>query len=98
MAPFSFEFPCRHFPLHDQPHTATLNDQFHSTGSAHGCSAPLSVTVHAGILQDPQGYWLGDLTLPGGTTFNIGTEIFTRAEGSVWASVASSDQGTMTFQ
>lgn len=47
----------------------------------------------AGPLQDHPGYWLGDLTLPNDRVLRIGAELFIRADGSAWASIASPDQG-----
>ena len=47
----------------------------------------------AGILQEHQGHWLGGMKVPDGRVLKIGTELFTRADGSYWASVSSPDQG-----
>jgi len=44
-------------------------------------------------LRAHQGRWLGDLTLPNGHVIKSGVDIFTRADGSVWASYASPDRG-----
>ena len=49
--------------------------------------------THAGPLQDHQGRWLGDMAIPNGPTLKIGAEFYTRADGSLWASIASPDQG-----
>jgi pimeloyl-ACP methyl ester carboxylesterase len=48
--------------------------------------------VQASVLKDHPGRWLGDLKVPGGPTLRLGAELFTRADGSAWASVASPDQ------
>lgn len=53
--------------------------------------APVS-EAWGGVLADHRGYWMGDLRLPDGQTFKTGLEIFTRADGSTWASFASPDQ------
>jgi pimeloyl-ACP methyl ester carboxylesterase len=47
----------------------------------------------AGILQEHQGHWLGGMKVPDGRVLKIGAELFTRADGSYWASVSSPDQG-----
>jgi pimeloyl-ACP methyl ester carboxylesterase len=52
----------------------------------------LQPAVQAGVLKDHPGHWLGDLKIPGGPTLRLGAELFTRADGSAWASVASPDQ------
>lgn len=49
--------------------------------------------AHAGPLQDHQGRWLGDMAIPKGPTLKIGAEFYMRADGSLWASIASPDQG-----
>lgn len=46
----------------------------------------------AGPLQDHPGHWLGDLDTAKGGTIRLGAELFTRADGSAWASVSSPDQ------
>lgn len=48
--------------------------------------------AQAGPLKDHPGHWLGDLNIPDGPTIRLGAELFTRADGSAWASVASPDQ------
>lgn len=48
--------------------------------------------AHAGLLQDHQGRWLGNMKIPDGPTLRLGAELFTRADGSQWASVSSPDQ------
>lgn len=53
----------------------------------------LYTSVHAGVLKDHPGNWLGELKIPNGPTFKSGVEIFTRADGTTWASFASPDQG-----
>ena len=56
----------------------------------------LAFAVHsiafAGILQEHQGRWLGLMKVPDGHTLQIGAELFTRADGTHWASVSSPDQ------
>jgi pimeloyl-ACP methyl ester carboxylesterase len=49
--------------------------------------------AHAGPLQDHPGFWLGEMKVPGGPVLHIGAELFVRADGSAWASIASPDQG-----
>lgn len=46
----------------------------------------------AGLLQDHQGKWLGDMKIPDGPMLKIGAELFTRADGTYWASASSPDQ------
>lgn len=62
---------------------------------AQGLVAALSIpaAAHADILQARQGRWLGDLVIPQGPTLKLGVDIFTRADGSAWASFSSPDQG-----
>lgn len=55
----------------------------------------LSITAQAGVLADHPGRWMGDMTLPNGRAIQIGAELFTRADGSAWASLAS--PGRKTF-
>ncbi len=52
----------------------------------------LQPLAQAGVLKDHPGHWLGDLKIPGGPTLKLGAELFTRADGSAWASVSSPDQ------
>lgn len=52
----------------------------------------LSSVIRAGVLKDHPGHWLGGMKTPEGPTLKIGAELFTRADGSVWASVSSPDQ------
>jgi pimeloyl-ACP methyl ester carboxylesterase len=47
---------------------------------------------HANPLVDHPGYWLGDMTRGDGRTLKMGAEVFVRADGSPWASIASPDQ------
>jgi pimeloyl-ACP methyl ester carboxylesterase len=49
--------------------------------------------AHSGPLQDHSGYWMGEMKVPDGPVLHIGAELFVRADGSAWASVASPDQG-----
>lgn len=53
----------------------------------------LHASAHAGVLKDHPGNWMGELKIPNGPTFKSGVEIFTRADGTAWASFASPDQG-----
>lgn len=48
--------------------------------------------AHADVLRDHPGRWLGTLNIPGGPPLRLGADVFTRADGSVWASAASPDQ------
>lgn len=43
-------------------------------------------------LHDHRGRWLGDMTLPNGQVMKIGADLYARADGSAWASIASPDQ------
>ena len=52
-----------------------------------------SVSASPGLLQEHKGRWMGDMKLPDGVTIKFGAHLFTRADGSHWASVASPDQG-----
>ena len=56
-------------------------------------SALLAQPASAGLLEEHQGRWMGDMKLPNGATIKFGADIFTRADGSPWASVSSPDQG-----
>lgn len=49
--------------------------------------------ANAGPVKDHQGRWLGDMVIPKGPILKIGAEFYTRADGSLWASIASPDQG-----
>lgn len=49
----------------------------------------------AGPLDEHPGRWLGDLATPDGPTLRLGAELYRRADGSPWASVASPDQGVI---
>lgn len=53
----------------------------------------LAAPVHAQLLEKHSGRWMGDLRTPEGPTLKIGADIFQRADGTFWASVASPDQG-----
>jgi len=53
----------------------------------------LQTVAHADPLSNHAGHWMGDLESPNGATLKIGVEIYTRADGTPWASVASPDQG-----
>jgi pimeloyl-ACP methyl ester carboxylesterase len=53
----------------------------------------LAPLAQAGPLQDHPGFWLGEMKVPGGPVLHIGAELFVRADGSAWASIASPDQG-----
>ncbi len=57
------------------------------------CLFALMSTTQAGVVKDHPGHWLGDLKIPNRPTLKIGVELFVRADGSAWASVASPDQG-----
>lgn len=49
--------------------------------------------TQAGPLAERQGRWLGDMAIPNGPTLKIGAELFTRLDGTAWASLSSPDQG-----
>ncbi len=49
--------------------------------------------TQAGVLKDHPGHWLGNMKTPDGRVLKFGAEVFVRADGSPWASVASPDQG-----
>lgn len=53
----------------------------------------LHLPALAGVVKDHPGHWMGELKVPQGPTLKIGVELFTRADGSAWASVSSPDQG-----
>ncbi|MEI6106332.1 MAG: alpha/beta fold hydrolase [Opitutae bacterium] len=57
-------------------------------------SLALQSYAYAGLLQDHQGRWLGDMKIPNGPTLKIGADIFARADGTYWASASSPDQDT----
>jgi pimeloyl-ACP methyl ester carboxylesterase len=52
----------------------------------------LHASAHAGVLKDHMGYWMGELKIQNGS-IKSGVEVFTRADGSTWASFSSPDQG-----
>jgi pimeloyl-ACP methyl ester carboxylesterase len=56
-------------------------------------STLLALPASAGVLQEHQGRWMGDMKLPNGASLKIGADLFTRADGAPWASIASPDQG-----
>jgi pimeloyl-ACP methyl ester carboxylesterase len=49
--------------------------------------------ANAGVVEEHLGYWMGELKLPDGRVLKSGIELFTRADGSAWGSMASPDQG-----
>jgi pimeloyl-ACP methyl ester carboxylesterase len=53
----------------------------------------LATVSHADPLHNHLGHWMGNLKLPNGAALKIGVEIYARADGTTWASVASPDQG-----
>lgn len=53
----------------------------------------LGVPAQAQLLEKHQGRWMGDLRTPDGPTLKIGADLFRRADGTFWASIASPDQG-----
>jgi pimeloyl-ACP methyl ester carboxylesterase len=52
----------------------------------------LHSAAFASPLHEHPGLWLGDMKVPGGPTLKMGAALFTRADGSHWASVSSPDQ------
>lgn len=56
-------------------------------------STLLAQSASAGLLQEKQGRWMGDMKHPNGVTIKFGAHLFTRADGSHWASIASPDEG-----
>lgn len=69
--------------------------------SVFSCAALLAILLawqsfaSAGSLEDRQGRWLGELKIPDGPTLRLGAELYRRADGTAWASVASPDQGVI---
>lgn len=55
-------------------------------------STLLALPAGAGIVQEHQGRWMGDMKLPDGASLKMGVDLFMRADGTPWASVASPDQ------
>lgn len=53
----------------------------------------MHTAAQAGVVKDHPGYWMGELKLPNGRVLKSGIELFNRADGSPWASMASPDQG-----
>jgi pimeloyl-ACP methyl ester carboxylesterase len=49
--------------------------------------------AYAGVVKDHPGHWMGNLKLPDGRVLKSGIELFSRADGTAWASFASPDQG-----
>lgn len=49
--------------------------------------------AQAGVLAEHPGRWMGAIQVPDGPTLRLGADVFTRADGTTWASVASPDQG-----
>lgn len=54
----------------------------------------MQASVQAGILQERQGRWLGDMKLNDGRVLKIGAELLTRADGSLWATFTCPTQDT----
>jgi pimeloyl-ACP methyl ester carboxylesterase len=50
--------------------------------------------AHASAAQDHPGFWLGKIKVPNGPELRLGAELFVRADGRPWASLASPDQGS----
>lgn len=68
------------------------------------CLSALTLCIHdpgwastpqaqGAFLKAHQGFWLGERKNPNATTTKVGLEIFTRADGSLWARVAQPDFG-----
>jgi hypothetical protein len=55
----------------------------------------LQATANGDVIKTHPGRWLGDMKIPNGPTLKIGVELFTRADGSSWASVASPTQDAL---
>jgi pimeloyl-ACP methyl ester carboxylesterase len=55
-------------------------------------SALFAQPASASLVQEHQGRWMGDMKLPNGVTLKFGADLFIRADGRPWASVASPDQ------
>lgn len=55
-------------------------------------STLLALPAGAGVVQEHQGRWMGDMKLPNGASLKMGVDLFMRADGTPWASVASPDQ------
>ena len=53
--------------------------------------------AQAGVLKDHQGHWLGEVTFPNGVKAKVGIEVFTRADGSAWASFAAPLENAFDF-
>ena len=53
----------------------------------------LQTVACADPLRNRAGHWMGDLKSPNGAVLKIGLELYSRADGTTWASVASPDQG-----
>jgi len=49
--------------------------------------------AQAGVVADHPGRWMGEITIPNGPVLKLGADLFSRADGSPWASMASPDQG-----
>lgn len=54
----------------------------------------LQPLARAEVLAEHHGAWLGEMKIPNGPTLRIGAEVFTRADGSTWASIALPDQAS----
>lgn len=65
---------------------------FHQNAVVAALLLTLPSIASAGNVQDHQGRWLGEMKVPGGRLLKIGADLFTRADGSHWASVSSPDQ------
>ena len=88
-------------PLHEQTCAKCADGNTSSSVSMKSLSRntlsiALALALHsvayAGLIQDHQGRWLGDMKIPNGPTLKIGAELFPRADGSYWASASSPDQ------
>ena len=58
-----------------------------------GTLIAFQTVTHADPLPNHLGHWMGNLESPNGPRLRIGVDIYTRADGITWASVASPDQG-----
>lgn len=58
----------------------------------------IQCTALAGPIAEHQGRWLGEMPIPDRPPLRIGADLFTRADGTPWASMSSPDQGVFDIR
>ncbi len=60
-------------------------------------SLAIAPLAHADLIKEHAGAWLGDMKIPNGPTLKLGVELFTRADGNSWASIALPSQNNFNI-